>query len=122
MIYPHVIIHGPEQVAIGARCAIAEFVHIWGGGGITIGNDVMVASHAVITSLTHDTCAKVYRESLIARPVLIEDNVWIGAGSVILPGVRIGTGSVIGAGSVVTQDVPARTIVAGVPARALRLV
>ncbi|QXP84023.1 DapH/DapD/GlmU-related protein [Methylococcus sp. Mc7] len=82
----------------------------------------MIASHTVITSLTHDTRATVYRESLISRPVIIEDNVWIGAGACVLPGVRIGTGSVIGAGSVVTRDVPAGTIVVGVPARAIRSV
>jgi maltose O-acetyltransferase len=117
-----VVIHTPERVSIGARCAIAEFVHMWGGGGITIGNDVMIASHAVITSLTHDTRAAVYRESLIRKPVVIEDNVWIGAGAVILPGVSIGSGSVVGAGSVVTRDVPAGTVVVGVPARAIRSV
>jgi maltose O-acetyltransferase len=113
------VIHTPEKVSIGARCAIAEFVHMWGGGGISIGDDVLIASHAVITSLTHDTRAAVYRGSLILASVIIEDNVWIGAGAVILPGVRIGTGSVIGAGSVVTRDVLARSVVVGVPARAM---
>ncbi|HWP00113.1 MAG TPA: acyltransferase [Methylococcus sp.] len=116
-IHPHVVIHGPHNVSIGARCAIAEFVHMWGGGGITIGNDVLIASHTVITSLTHDTRATLYRESLIRKPVVIEDNVWIGAGVVILPGIRIGTGAVVGAGSVVTRDVPAGRVVVGVPAR-----
>lgn len=55
-------------------------------------------------------------------PVTVGDDVWIGAGAIILPGITIGEGSVIGAGSVVTRDVPARTVVAGNPARVLRSV
>jgi acetyltransferase-like isoleucine patch superfamily enzyme len=55
-----------------------------------------------------------------ARPVIVEDDVWIGTRAVILPGVRIGYGSVIGAGSVVTKDVPPMTVVAGIPAKPIK--
>ena len=55
-----------------------------------------------------------------ARPVRIEDNVWIGGGAILLPGVTVGDNSVIGAGAVVTRDVPANTVVAGNPARVIR--
>lgn len=116
-IYPSVIIHGPAQVRIGARCAIAEFAHIWGGGGVTIGNDVLIASHVVITSLTHNKHAARFRDSTLRAPVVIGDNVWIGAGAIILSGITLGSGSIIGAGSVVTCDVPAGAMVMGVPAR-----
>lgn len=119
-IFPLVVIHSPENVAIGSRVSIAEFVHIWGGGGVRVGNDVMIASHSVITSQSHDVNAKIYNRTNVMKPVVIEDNVWIGAGAIILPGVRIGSGAVIGAGSVVTKDVAPRTIVVGMPARALR--
>lgn len=119
-IYPYVIIHSPEKVKIGNSVSIAEFVHMWGGGGIEIGDNVMIASHTIITSLTHDTNALIYRETLIKKKVTIGNNVWIGAGSIILPGVTIGDGAIIGAGSVVTKDVPPYTIVAGVPARPIR--
>jgi acetyltransferase-like isoleucine patch superfamily enzyme len=80
----------------------------------------MIASHTIITSLTHDYNVKIYRETLIKKKVKICNNVWIGAGAIILPGITINEGAVIGAGSVVTKDVPANTIVAGVPARILK--
>lgn len=117
----YVVMHQPQNVRIGKNCSIAEFVHIWGGGGVTIGDSVLVASHVAITSMTHDTCADVFAETLIKRPVTIADNVWIGAGAKILPGVNLGTGSIVAAGAVVTKDVAPCTIVAGVPAKVLRL-
>lgn len=119
-IHPFVVIHAPEKVAIGSRVSIAGFVHIWAGGEVRIGNDVLIASHTVITSQSHDVNAQIYNRTNVMKPVVIEDNVWIGAGAIILPGVRIGSGAVIGAGSVVTKDVPPRTLMVGVPARALR--
>lgn len=119
IIYPYVVVHSPECVKVGANVSIAEFVHMWGGGGITIGDDVMIASHAVITSQTHDT-AVVTRRANLSAPVEIASNVWIGAGAVILPGVKIGRDAVVAAGAIVISDVPARTIVAGVPASILR--
>lgn len=89
-------------------------------GGIEIGNNVLIASHTVITSLTHDINADFYKNTLIKRKVTIGNNVWIGSGAIILPGVRISDGAVIGAGSVVTKDVPHNTIVAGVPAKPIK--
>ena len=120
-IYPNVVIHNPENVRIGNRVSIAEFCHFWGGGGIEIGDDVMIASHTIITSLTHDYNAEIYRGTLIRKKVKICNNVWIGAGAIILPGVTIHDGAVIGAGSVVTKDVPSHTVVAGVPAKPIRI-
>lgn len=88
---------------------------MWGGGGISTGNDVLIASDGVITSLTHDTNAACFRETTLRAPVVIGDNVW--AGAFILPGVTVGAGSIVAAGAVVTRDVPANAVVAGVPAR-----
>lgn len=116
----HLVIHSPKNVIIGSRVGICEFVHIWGGGGVRIGNDVNIAAHSVITSQTHDVNAPIYNRTLIMKPVIIEDNVWIGSGAIILPGVHIGIGAVIGAGSVVTKDVPAHTVSYGIPARQMR--
>jgi maltose O-acetyltransferase len=116
-IYPSVVIHSPKSVIIGDRVNIAEFVHIWGGGGVQIGNDVAIASHVVIASQTHDKNAQLFSDSQRMMHVKIGKNVWIGSGAVILPGVRIGEGSVIGAQAVVTGDVPPRSVVLGVPGR-----
>ena len=74
----------------------------------------------MITSQAHDTNAQVYRESLVMKKIVIEDNVWLGAGAIVLPGVRIGQNAVIGSGAVVTRDVPESDIVAGVPAKSIR--
>ncbi|MEF2553992.1 acyltransferase [Aurantimonas sp. A2-1-M11] len=120
-IFPSVVIHNPALVSIGEECSIAEFVHIWGGGGVEIGDRVLVASHVSITSMSHEPEAKIFALTAVRKPVVIEDNVWIGTGAVILSGVRLGTGCIVGAGAVVTNDVPANWIVVGVPARRVRL-
>jgi maltose O-acetyltransferase len=111
-----VVINGSENVRIGSRVSINAFVHIWGQGGVTIGDDCLIASHVVITSLTHDPRASNHADSLISRPVVIGRNVWIGSQAVILPGVTVGDGAVIGAGAVVTKDVPPGITVVGIPA------
>lgn len=116
-IYPYVVINGAENVRIGNHCSLGAFLHIWGEGGVTIGDDVLIASHTAITSLTHNKHAIRFRGTLVKKPVIIGDNVWIGAGSVILPGVSIGSGSIIGAGAVVTHDVPSGVVVTGVPGK-----
>lgn len=86
-----------RQIEIGANCAISWDVNI-------MDSDM----HA----MTHDGVED-------NRPVIIEDNVWIGCRCIILKGVRIGTGSIIAAGAIVTKDVPAHTVAGGVPARVL---
>jgi acetyltransferase-like isoleucine patch superfamily enzyme len=92
---------------------------MWGGGGIEIGENVLIAAHVAITSQTHDTGAPLYKYSSVAKKVCIEDNVWIGTHAVILPGIRIGRNAIIGAGTVVTKNVPANDIVIGIPARTI---
>jgi maltose O-acetyltransferase len=111
-----VVINGADKVRLGDRVSINAFVHIWGQGGVTIGDDCLIASHVAITSLTHDPRASSHAESLIAQPVVIGRNVWIGSHAVILPGVTVGDGAVIGAGAVVTKNVPPGITVIGVPA------
>jgi len=113
-------VSGPECVEFGDNVSLASYVHIWGQGGITIGDRVMIASHTAITSLTHDYDQYHMYNTLIKGHVTIEDDVWIGAHAVIVPGVTIGKGAVIGAGSVVTKNVEPFTIVAGIPARELK--
>jgi maltose O-acetyltransferase len=120
-IYPNVVIHFPGSVSIGSRVSMAEFVHIWGGGGVRIGDGVMIASHCMITSQSHNVDPSTRRENVF-KQVVIGDNVWIGSGATILPGVSIGKNSVIAAGSVVTHDVPGNTLVKGAPAKVCRAI
>lgn len=114
-----VVIYHPEGLRLGNEIDIGEFVHIRANGGVTIGDRVLIASHVVITSRAHPIALP--RFGVIEdAPVRINDDVWIGAGAIILPGVSVGKGAVVAAGAVVTRDVPPMTVVAGVPARVLK--
>jgi maltose O-acetyltransferase len=123
-LYPYAVIHAPRHVLIGSDTVINDFVHIWGAGGVEIGKDVLIAAGVVITSQSHriDALAqgRLYRDTVDNARVVIDDNVWIGSGAIVLPGVFIGRDSVVAAGSVVTRDVPPGCLVAGVPARLVR--
>lgn len=110
---------GYENIEIGDNVAIAAFTHIWGEGGVTIGNDVLVASHTAITSITHNPNSNIFSSENIFKPVKIGNNVWIGTHTVIFPGVTIGNNCIIGAGSIVNKNVPDGEVYAGVPAREL---
>ncbi|MGZ5597001.1 MAG: acyltransferase [Usitatibacter sp.] len=116
ILYQPVEFYGPAALDIGDNTSIAAFVHIWCGGRVIIGADCMIGSHVAISSLTHDHRAALMRGTMVAKPVVVEDGVWIGSHAVILPGVTLGRGAVVGAGSVVTHDVPPGAIVYGVPA------
>lgn len=118
---PGVVIRSPHKVSIGAHCSLAERVHIFGGGQVYIGDNTLIAAHCIITSDTHDPNAELYRLSLVRATVHIGTNVWLGSACIVLPGVRIGDGAIIGAGSVVTKDVPANAVALGVPAKVVRL-
>jgi acetyltransferase-like isoleucine patch superfamily enzyme len=120
MILRFVVVRFPERVSIGPYSSIGDFVHIWGNGGVTIGENVLVAAHVVITSLTHDPAVYPYSRKCVEAPVVIEDGVWIGSGAIVLPGVTLGRGAIVAAGAVVTKDVEPGAVVAGVPARILR--
>lgn len=117
-------IYVPGNVSLGRDVHLNDFVHIWGGGGVTLGDHVLIASHTIITSQSHDINAAsrglLYRETTDNRPVQIGRNVWVGSGACILPGVEIGEDSVIAAGSVVTRSVPPRSLVMGTPGRVIR--
>jgi maltose O-acetyltransferase len=93
-------------------------------GPLVVGRDVMMGPRCILLASSHAFASvdvPMNAQGFVEdRPIVIEDDVWVGAGAIILPGVRIGTGSVVGAGSVVTKDVPPWTVVAGNPARAVR--
>ncbi|PSN14685.1 acyltransferase [filamentous cyanobacterium CCT1] len=125
------------DIDIGADCYIGEGAKIWSSSSIRIGNRVLIShnvnihdtnSHSLDPILRHQHFKAIMtsghlRENVMdicAKPIVIEDDVWIGFNSTILKGVKIGKGAIIAAGSVVTQDVPELTIVAGNPARVVK--
>lgn len=110
-------------VWIGSDCYIGPNSVLFGAAGIEIDDSVLISPGVVITSHQHtfaraDTAIR--RQPLRFGRVAIERDVWIGANATILPGVRLSEGSIVGAGAVVTGDVPAGKIVVGVPARVVR--
>jgi len=92
-------------------------------GPVKIGNHVNLAQGITVTALNHnfdDTEKRIDEQGVSTNPVTIEDDVWIGANAVILPGVTIGNHCVVAAGAVVTKDVPPHSLVAGVPAKVIK--
>jgi maltose O-acetyltransferase len=117
------VVFNREGLRVGENSGWGVGCFINAGGGVTIGNNVLIGPKVVIHSLNHvyrDAGVLIRFQGHVAKPVVIEDDVWIGAGAVILPGVRVGRGAVVGAGSVVTKDVPAFGVVVGNPARFVR--
>jgi len=117
--YSMILTYGGD-IHIGANCSLNPFAIVYGHGGVRIGNGVRIAAHTIIIPANHDISAEgaaLFESGVSARGIEIGDNVWLGAGVVVLDGVQIGHNSIVGAGSVVTRSVPANTTVAGVPAR-----
>jgi acetyltransferase-like isoleucine patch superfamily enzyme len=123
-IDPTAIIN-PESgwIEIGNNSTVNEFCALHGFGGIKIGNGVRIGCHTVIHSVQHHferLDMPIWKQSTHAEPIVIEDDVWIGANCTILSGVKIGTHSVIGAHSLVTKDIPPYSVAYGVPAKVHR--
>jgi acetyltransferase-like isoleucine patch superfamily enzyme len=114
---------GDGVIQFGSESTIHPYSIIAGTGGVYIGNGVRIAGHAVIMSHNHNfdrVDIPIWQQGITCAPIHIEDDVWLGARVTVLPGVRIGTGAVIGAGAVVTEDIPARAIAVGIPARVVK--
>ena len=103
-----------RAVFIGYECAFT------GHAAIDIGDGVMIAHKVNLVTGGHPVEPDKRKAYITAEPITIDANVWIGAAATILPGVRIGADAVVAAGAVVTRDVPAATLVAGVPAAVIR--
>lgn len=116
---------GPDgTIQLGRSTSINPYCVIYGHGGLTTGTYVRIAAHTVIIPANHifeATDKPIAKQGLKKRGIVIEDDVWIGAGVRVLDGVRIGTGAVVAAGSVVNRPVPSMAVVGGVPARILKV-
>lgn len=116
-------------ITFGEDCRLNDRVHIVAHKSVTIGNNVLMASNIFITDTSHGS----YNDDpsspdippkdrqLSTEPTRIGNNVWIGEGACIMPGVTLGDGCIVGANAVVTKSFPANTIIAGVPAKALKV-
>jgi putative colanic acid biosynthesis acetyltransferase WcaF len=118
LISGSVRVHFPWLLRIGADVAIAERVDFYNLGGITVGHRSVISQDVYLCGGTHDYTSTTY--PLLRKPIVIEDDVWIGAGAFIGPGVRIGRGAVVGARAVVFKDVPSWKVVIGNPATVLK--
>ncbi len=112
-----------NEMSIGDNVWIGQQCFLHSAGGLTIGNNVGIGPGVRVHTARHRELGRdvpIVFASVDDAPVVIEDDADVGIGSTILPGVRIGRGAQIGAGAVVTNDVPAYAVAAGVPARVLR--
>lgn len=108
-----------KNVTFGENIFVNASVHMQDHGGIRIGDNALIGHQVVFATLDHDLAAS-KRSTLHPAPIVLEEDVWIGANSVVLKGVTIGEGSVVAGGSVVTKDVPKNVVVGGNPARVLK--
>lgn len=110
-----------SNICMGDRVYVNFNLVVLDCAAVTIGNDVLIGPNVGIYTAGHPVDPGLRRQELeFALPVTIEDGVWIGGHAVIAPGVRIGRNSVIGAGSVVTKDIPPNVVAVGNPCRVLR--
>ena len=103
-----------RNVFINQACILNDI------GGIEIGDDVMIGPRVSLLTAGHPLDPVRRRRKVVAAPIVIERNVWLGAGATVLQGVTVGADAVVAAGAVVTRDVPPGTLVAGVPGQVLR--
>ena len=109
------------HISIGARCFANFGLVALDVATITIGDDVQIGPHVQLLTPTHPLDAQARRDKWEgAQPITIGDNVWLGGGVIVCPGVSIGADTVVGAGSVVTRDLPAGVLAVGNPARVVR--
>ena len=114
-----------SHIKIGRDSLVGEYSIIRGQGGVDIGDRVYTSPFTQIIAVNHvfdDPDRPFVDQGITAVGIVIEDDVWLGAGAIVTDGVRIGKGAVVAAGAVVTTDVPAHTVVGGVPARVIRTI
>lgn len=110
-------------ITIGRDSLIGEYTIIRGQGGVHMGDRVYTSPFTQIIAVNHvfdDPQRPFIQQGITAEGIFIEDDVWLGSGAIVTDGVRVGEGAVVAAGAVVTRDVPAHTVVGGVPAKPIK--
>ncbi|MDE5601808.1 MAG: sugar O-acetyltransferase [Clostridia bacterium] len=110
-----------QNITVGKHVFINSGCCFQDQGGIEIGDKVVIGQQVVIATLNHDLSPE-KRANMLPAPVKIGNGVWVGAHATILSGVTVGDGAVIAAGAVVTKDVPANTVVGGIPAKIIKTI
>ena len=111
---------GGRETTVGRNVFINQNCTLYDLGGIDIGDDVMIGPNVSIITSGHPISPTERRNGVVAKPIVIERNVWIAAAAIIIGGVTIGENSVVAAGAVVTKDVPPNMLVGGNPAHIIR--
>ena len=122
-IYPGVYLLEIENLVLGDNVSIHPMCYIDASGGIKIGSDVSIAHGSTVLSSTHNyekQSIPIKDQGIKLKKTIIEDNVWIGSKATILFGITIGYGSIIGASTVVTKNVPTNSIMAGIPGKIIK--
>lgn len=119
VIYRRAEILAPHKIEIGKNTSIGWFVNLDGRGGLKIGSNTNISSYTQFITGTHDIDSLDFVTGHF-KPITIGSHVWICTGAMILPGITIGDGAVVAAGSVVTKDVESYTVVGGNPAKKIR--
>ncbi len=115
-LLPGTKVTSPHKVVLGQDILVSHEGWLQASGGLTVGSRVMMGPRVMLLTANHDLLTRVTQTA----PIVIEDDVWIGAGATVLPGVTVGQGSVVAAGAVVTKNVPPFCVVGGVPARVIK--
>ena len=121
--YPGIKIIPAKNLALGDQVDLSWGVILAPSGGITIGDRSLIGFHTHIISVNHAIPPRpepIFHSGYVNKPIVIGKDVWIGSHCVILPGVTIGEGAIVAAGSIVTKDVQPFTIVGGVPAKLIK--
>jgi acetyltransferase-like isoleucine patch superfamily enzyme len=119
VVFPPFFSEFGKNLTLGRNVFINLGCRFQDTGGITIGDDTLIGHGSTLTTLNHSVDPD-RRADMTPAPIVIGRKVWLGASVTVVPGVTIGDGAIAGAGAVITRDVPANAIVAGVPARILR--
>ena len=120
LLIPPFFTTGGTDISVGRNVFINQNCTFYDLGGLDIADDVMIGPNVSLITSGHPIEPAQRRSCVVAKPIVIERNVWIAAGAIVIGGVTIGENSVVAAGSVVTRDVPPNSLVGGNPAQVIR--